>query len=130
MGIGLTKQIFGLVDLVRGIHGDQNSADLGGSPEGQKPLGHVGGPDGHLGTGFDAKRNKSPGKFVHVVAELAVGTGVVQRGVFDGQLVGEGFHHGIQYLGEGLVDQCALFPYIASYVAVAPVKMLFAALGI
>ena len=124
VGVRLAQQVLRLMDLVGGVHRHQHRADLRGGPEGQKPLGHVGGPDGHLAAGPHAQGNQGAGELVHVVPKLAVGAGVVQRGEADGLLVGEVFHHRVQHLGEGLVDQGLLLPDVFAGVAVVPVQVL------
>ena len=125
MGVGLPQQIFRLMDLVGGIHRHQHRADLGRRPEGQKPLGHIGRPDRHLGACTDAERNQDSREFVHIIPKLRIGAGVIERRVFDRDLVGELLHHGVEHLGEGLVDQRPLLPDVFSRVAVVPIEMLF-----
>ena len=89
MGVGLPQQIFRLMDLVGGIHRHQHRADLGRRPEGQKPLGHIGRPDRHLGACTDAERNQYSREFVHIIPKLRIGAGVIERRIFDRDLVGE-----------------------------------------
>ena len=121
MRVRLAQQIFRLMDLVGGVHGHKHRADLGRRPEGQEPLGNIGRPDRHLGSGFHAQGNQGAGKFIHVVPELAVGPGIIQRRELDRKLVRELFHHRVEHLREGLVDQVAVFPDIAALAALAPV---------
>ena len=129
VGVGLAQQVLGLVDLVGGVHRHEHRADLRGGPEGEEPLGHVGGPDGHLAAGAHAQAHQRPGELVHVVPELAVGAGVVQGRELHGQLVRVVLHHRIQHLGEGLFDQGLLLPGIGARVAVVPVEVLAAQAG-
>ena len=112
VGVGLAQEVLRLVDLVGGVHRHQHRADLGGGPEGDEPGGHIGGPDGHLVPGLHPQGDQGPGKLVHVVPELGIGPGIVQRGVFEGVLVGELLHHFVQHLGEGIVDDDVLLPDI------------------
>ena len=101
MGIGLAEQVLCLVNLIGGVHRDQHRADLGGGPEGDVPGRHIGGPDRHFHTGFHPQGDQGPGKVIHILAELFIGSGVVQRGVLEGILVGEFLHHAVEDLGEG-----------------------------
>ena len=105
------------MDLIGGVHGDQHRADLGGGPEGDVPLGHVGGPDGHVVALFHPHVDEGPGELVHIVPELGVGAGVVQLGIAEGVLVGELLDHPVQHVGEGLVDEGLLGPHILACVA-------------
>ena len=122
MGIRLAEQVLHLVDLVGGVHGHQHRAQLDGRPEGDVPLGHVGGPDRHVSAGLDTHGNERAGKGVHVVAELGVSAGVVQGGVLEGVLVGEFLHHAVQHLGEGQVNELILFPYVLTRVGAVEVE--------
>ena len=126
MRIGLSEQVFRFMNLVGGVHGHQHRADLGRSPEGQEPLGHIRRPDRDLGACAHAQGNQGACKLVHVLAELAVGPGVIERGKLDRQLVREFLHHGVQYLRKGLVDQFALFPDVIAGVRLIPPQMLAA----
>ena len=110
VGVGLTEQVFDLVDLVGGVHRHQYGADLGGSPEGDEPGGHVGGPNGHVIAGLHAQRDQGGGALVHIPTELGVGAGVIQGGVFERVLIGVFFRHGVQNRGEGGIDHVVLFP--------------------
>ena len=111
MGVGLTEQVFDLVDLVGSVHRDQYGADLGGGPEGHVPGGHVGGPNGHVIACLHAQRDQGGGTFVHVAAELGVGAGVIQGGILKRVLVGIFFRHGVEDRGEGGFDHVVLLPY-------------------
>ena len=122
MGIRLAEQVLHLVDLVGGIDGDQHRAQLDGGPEGDVPLGDVGGPDRHVGACLNAHGNESAGEGVHVIAELGIGAGVVQGGVLEGVLVGELLHHAIQHLGEGEVNELILFPDVLTRVSTVEVQ--------
>ena len=117
MRIGLFQQILRLMDFVGGVHGYQHRADLGGGPEGDVPLRQVGSPHGHMAAGFYAKGDQRTGKVVHVLAELSIGAGIVEGGVFDGQLVGEFRDHAVKHAGEGHVDELILLPHIAAVMA-------------
>ena len=48
MGVGLAEQVFCFVDFVGSVDSDQDCADLGGSPEGDKPFGNVCSPHGNV----------------------------------------------------------------------------------
>ncbi len=98
------------MDLVGRVHGHEHRADLGRRPEGDVPGGHVRRPDGHLGPGPDAHRDERSREVVHVVPELLVGAGVVQRRIFECVLVGELLDDAVQDLREGQVDQLILLP--------------------
>ena len=122
MGIRLAEQVLHLVDLVGGIDGDQHRAQLDGGPEGDVPLGDVGGPDRHVGACLDPHGDEGAGEGVHVVAELGIGAGVVQGGVLEGVLVGELLHHAIQHLGEGQVNELILFPHVLTRMGAVEVQ--------
>ena len=104
MGVRLAQQVFGFVDFVRGIDGDQDGADPGTGEKGQQPFGVVGGPDGHMVTGSHADRQQAAGNAVDFVEEFAVGPGIVACGVFDRRLVGKDAGDALDQLAEGQVD--------------------------
>ena len=108
--VGLPQQIFRLVDLVRRVDRDEHGADLRCGPEGDEPCGHVRGPDGDLAAPAHAERDERAGKIVHVVAELRVGSRVVERRVFERVLVREFLDHPVEHLREGLGDEAVLLP--------------------
>ncbi len=60
---------------------------------------------------FYPQRDEHPAKLVHVVAELGVGAGVVEGGVFKGVLVGEFLHHAVEHLRESQVDEVVFLPH-------------------
>ena len=85
--------------------------------------GHVGGPDGHVAARLDAHATiERAGERVHVVAELAVGAGVVQRGVLERVLVGELLDHPVEHLREGQVDELVLLPDVLAGAGVVEVE--------
>ena len=61
-------------------------------------------------------------KFVHIVAELAVGSCVIKRGVFKGVLVGKFLHHSVKHLRKGFVYKQIFLPDIFSGVGAVVVK--------
>ena len=81
------------MDLIGGVDGDQHSADFGGGPEGDEPLGHIGGPDGHMVAGFHPHGDEGPGKLIYVIPELGIGPGVVQGGIAESILIRELVDH-------------------------------------
>ena len=123
MGVRLTEQVLRLVDLVSGVHGDEDRADLRGGPEGQEPGGNVGGPDGDLAAGLDAEGHERSRELVDVVPELGVRAGVVEGRELDGGLVRELFDHAVEDFGEGLVDELFLLPDIAAGVGLVPLEV-------
>ena len=125
MRVGLTEQIFRLVNLVCRIYGNENSTDLGGRPEGDIPSGKVCCPNGNLRTRLDAERNECSGKAIYVLAELRIGSGVIERRVFEAVLIGKLICHAVEHLGEGQIDQLILFPNVLSRAVVVKVKALF-----
>ncbi len=112
MGVRLSKQVFCFVNFVCRINRHQNGANLHGCPEGDVPFGYVGRPDGYMISLFDAQRNQGSGKGVHLIPEFGIGAGIIQGGIFEGDLVGEFIHHAIQKLGEGQVNQLFFRPNI------------------
>ena len=112
MGIGLPQQILRLMDLVGGVHRHQHRPDLRSGPEGNEPGRNVGGPDRHLVAALDPQGDQRPRKLVHIVPELGIGPGVVQRGILEGVLIRELLYHPVQHLGEGAVDDDVLLPHI------------------
>ena len=125
--VGLTQQVFGLVDLVGGVHRDEHGADLRRGPEGDEPRGHVRGPDGDLAAPAHAERDERAGKIVHVVAELRVGPRVVERRVFECVLVREFLDHPVEHLREGLGDEAVFLPDELAGMRGVVVKRLFLA---
>ena len=112
VGVALAQEVLRLVDLVGGVDRDQHAADPDAGPEGQIPLGHVGGPDGDVVALFDAHGQKGPGEFVYLVLELRIGAGVVQGSVAEGVLGGKFTGGPLQHLAEGAVDEGVLFPQV------------------
>ena len=125
VGVGLAQQVLGLVDLIGGVHRNQHRADFGGGPEGDVPLGHVGGPNSHMVPLLHPHGDEGPGKLVHVIPELGVGAGVIQLGVLKAELVGELLDHAVQHIGEGGVDEGLLGPDILACMAVIVLKLPF-----
>ena len=118
------------MNLVAGIDGHQDRSDLRSRPEGDEPRGDISGPDGNLGSSAYSQRNECTGEVIHVVPEFTVGSGIVKRRIFESILIREFFHHPIEYLGEGLVDQLIFFPYILTRVRCIVVQGLFLAPGV
>ncbi len=112
MGIGLAQQILGLMDLVGCIDCYQNCPDLNCSPEGDKPLGHIGGPYGYMVAGLDAQRYQGTGKGIHIVPEFRIGPGVIMGDVPECILIREFINHAVQHLGQGKVDEGVFLPDI------------------
>ena len=81
MGVRLAQQVLGLVDFVAVLTVTSTAPIFGGGPEGDVPLGHVGGPDGHVVAGLDAHGDEAPGKGVHIVPEFANRCGCSPGGV-------------------------------------------------
>ena len=130
VGVGLAQQVLGLVDLIGGVHRHQHRPDFGGGPEGDVPLGHVGGPNSHMVPLLHPHGDEGPGKLVHVVPELRIGAGVIQLGVLKAELVGELLDHTVQHIGEGGVDKGLLGPdVLAGLAQVVLEAMVAAALG-
>ena len=129
MGIRLTQQVFRLMDLVRRVHRDQDGADLGRRPEGEIPCGHVRRPHGHLAARPHAQRDQRLGEAIHVVPELRVGPGIVQRRILETVLIRELLHHPIEHLGKGEVDELVLLPHIPSGAVVVRIEHLLLAAG-
>ena len=117
MRVALAQQILRLMDFVCSIDRNKHSADLRRRPEGNVPLGNVGRPDRHVIARLDAHGNQRPRKGVHVVAKLAVGAGIVQRGIAECVLIRKLLHHSVQYLRERQVDDMLLGPHIFSRTA-------------
>ena len=130
MGIALAEQIIRLVDFIGRIHGDEDGADAGAGPEGNIPGRDIRGPDGDLGTGGYAEGDQGPGKAVHIVAELGVGSGVIQGRVLEGILVREFLRHAVQDLAEGFIDELVLLPDIAAGAVMVEIKGFLLALGV
>ncbi len=129
MGVGLAQQVLELVDLVAGVDRDQHRADLDRGPEGEVPLRHVGGPNGHLVAGLDAHGDERARELVHVGAELRVGAHVVlahdvgvgivpavRLGEAEGVLARVQLADAVEQLREGLVDEVLLGPGIGAVV--------------
>ena len=110
VGVGLAQQVLGLVDFIGGVHRNQHGADLGSRPEGDVPLGYIGGPNSHMVPLLHAHGNERPGKLVHVISEFRIGAGVIQLGVLKADLVGELLDHPVQHVGERGVDEGLLGP--------------------
>ena len=131
MRVGLPQQILRLVDLIRRVDCDEHGADLRCGPEGDEPCGHVRGPDGDLAAPAHAERDERAGKIVHVVAELRVGSRVVERRVFERVLVREFLDHPVEHLREGLGDEAVFLPdELAGMRGVVVERLFLAARGI
>ena len=129
MSIRLAKQVLCFVYLIRRVNRNQHRTDLSGRPEGNIPGGHVGRPDRHLTAALYAKRNKRAGKIVNVVAELAVGSGVIESCVLEGVLVGKFLDHAVKHLRKGLGNKLVLFPDELTRVGLVIIKSLFLSAG-
>ena len=129
MGVRLAEEVLRFVDLIGGIHGDQDRTDFGSGPEGQEPGGYVGGPDGDFGTGPDPQGHEGSRELLDVVPELGIGAGVVEGREFDGQLVRELFDHSVEDFREGLVDEFFLLPDIVAGVSLVPLQVFFIVAG-
>ena len=71
--VGVGTQVLQLVLLVVGVDGDEHGTYFGcGIKEGQ-PVGHVGGPDAHVGALLHANRQQALGQIVDTLVELAPG---------------------------------------------------------
>ena len=123
MRIGLAEQVLRLVRLVCGVHRDQYRADADRGPESDVPCGNVGSPDGDLVAGLDAQGHERTGEIVHVLAELLVRAGIVQRGVLEAVLVRELVRHAVEHLRECQVDELVLLPDIESRTVVVRVEL-------
>ena len=110
MRIRLAQQILRLVNLIGGIDGNKHRADLGGRPEGDIPLWYVGGPNGDMVALPYAQRDERAREGIHIVPELGVGTGVIERGIAERVLIREFIRHAVEHLREGEVDEGILFP--------------------
>ena len=129
VGIGLLEQIFRFVDLVSGVHRNEDGADLGGGPESDVPGRNVRRPDGHFTAGGHAHGKEGPGEVIHIVAKFAVSPGVIQGGVAEGVLIGKFLHHAVENLREGFVDELGLGPHVfAATVVIGIERMFFAVL--
>ena len=75
-------------------------------------------------SGFHTQRDQCAGKRIYVVTEFGVGTGIIHGRIFKGQLIGEFFHHFIQYLRERFINKNILFPDEFSAACLIAVKMI------
>ncbi|OPZ74062.1 MAG: hypothetical protein BWY80_00732 [Firmicutes bacterium ADurb.Bin456] len=114
MRIRLAQQVFRFVNLVGGVHSDENGAYLGGCPKSDEPLGDIGGPDGDMVTGPYAQGDQRAGKCIDIIPELGICPGIIQGGIAEGILVGKLLHHPVKHLGKGQIYQFVLPPDIFS----------------
>ena len=117
MRVGLAQQVLDLVDLVAGVDGHEDGADLDGRPEREVPLRHVRRPDGHVVARPDAHGDEGAGAAVDVVPELGVGARVVALRVAERVLVGELLADAVEHLREGEVDEVLLGPDVLALTA-------------
>ena len=89
MGIALTKKIFRFMNFICRVDGYQHRADLGRGPESDEPGRNVCRPDRNLAPGFYTEGNQSAGKLIHILAELLVGSGIIQGGIAECVLIGK-----------------------------------------
>ena len=118
------------MDLIRGIHRNQYSADLSDRPECNVPFGNVGRPNCHVRAGANAQRQECARALVYVATELCIGSGVIQCGILKGILVGEQLDHTVKHLREGHIDQRVLFPHILARVRIVIVQIILRAGGV
>ena len=128
--IRLTKQIFSFVDLVCGVHGNENSTDLGGRPKCNIPLRYIGCPDCNMMTGPDTQSYECTCKRVDIVSELGISSCIIERCILECILIGKFLYHRIKYLWEGKVDQCFFFPNELARSRFVAVKRFFCFCGI
>ena len=110
--VGLTEQIFRLINLISGVHRNKHRADLDGCPECDIPLRHVCRPDCHMIAALDAEADKRTREPVNVVAELRICAVIIAGGVTECVLIGEFVAHPVQNLRESQIDQAVFFPHI------------------
>ena len=98
------------MDLVSSIYCNQNSSYFGCSPEGDEPLGYIGGPNGYVIARLHSKSYKGSCSSIYVPSELPVCPGVIQGGILEGILVRIEGDHGIQYVAKCSVYSLVLLP--------------------
>ena len=59
---------------------------------------------------FNSERQKRAAALVNIVPELRVGSGIIERCIFKGILVGKFFNHFVKNLGKGFFNEQILFP--------------------
>ena len=122
MRIGLTEQIFRLMDLVRGVHRDEYCADPAARPECDVPGRDIRAPYGDFVSRLDAHRHESPRESVDVLPELRICPGVIQCSIFETVLIRELLCHAVENLWECEVDELVLLPDIAPRAVVVIVQ--------
>ena len=127
MHIGVLTQIFKLVLLVVGVHRYQHGTDLGCGVKEREPVGHISGPDTHVGTTLNTNGDKTLGQIVHTLVELTPCKAKVTVGIHDVFLVGCGFCPILEPLSQGLLMKritsrtslcgvCSIWQWSASHV--------------
>ncbi len=85
LGVGLLQQILQLIPFVVGVDRDEHGADFRRGEQGDQPLRHIGGPDGHVVPLPHADGKETLRGAVAFLAELppgpAVGPVVVRHGL-------------------------------------------------
>ena len=89
MRIGLTEQIFRLVNLIRSIHRYKHGAELGRCPEGNIPRRKIGCPYRYLRARLYAQRNERACKAVNILSELSIGACVIESRILEAVLIGK-----------------------------------------
>ena len=63
---------------------------------------------------FDTERQKRTAALVNIVTKLRVGSGIIERGIFESILVRKFFNHFVKNLRKGFFNQQILFPDVFS----------------
>ena len=79
-------------------------------------------------TRLNTQRNQRRRHPVHIIPELGIGTGVVQRGVLESILVGVTLGHFVQHLRESQVDGVEFLPGVGTGMGPVVIDRLASAL--
>ena len=71
--VGVLTEILQLVLLIVGVYRHEHGTNLGCGIEEGEPVGHVGGPDTHIGTFLHADRYQAFSQIIHTLVELRPG---------------------------------------------------------
>ena len=72
---------------------------------------------------LDAHGNQRAGEGIHIVAELRIGSLIIQFGIVKANLIGELLHHAVEHLRKGQVDQLVVGPDILPLAGVRGVEL-------
>ena len=101
LGVALGQHVAQLKRAIGGIDGHQHDAQPGSRQLQDDPLRHVGGPKGHVVAAFQTEGQQSPGGFIDLLGQLAIGEPKAELREDDGVAIAVAAGRLVEHLADG-----------------------------